>query len=268
MADAQSLVPIEQKEVAFYEDQLIAVRLANGDIYVPAKPICELLGVDWGGQYRRIQRDAVLSDVIRSIDVTSTDRGTRPMVCLPLDFVSGFLFGLNAARVKPELRQRVILYQRECYTVLSEAFREGRLTADPAFDALLQQESESVQAYKMLQAMVRLARQQVLLEARQNQTDVRLDNYEQRLEAVEATLGDANRHVSVEQAMQLSQAVKAVALAMSKRSGRNEFGGVYGELYRRFEVTSYKEIPARRYREAMAFLNEWYQSLTQTELPF
>ena len=52
------------------------------------------------------------------------------MVCLPLDYISGFLFGLNADRVKPELRERVLRYQRECYKVLAEAFQDGRLTTD------------------------------------------------------------------------------------------------------------------------------------------
>ena len=32
-----------------------------------------------------------------------------------------------------------------------------------------------------------------------------------------------------EQASQISQAVKAVAMELSKQSGRNEYGGVYGE---------------------------------------
>lgn len=78
----------------------------------------------------------------------------------------------------------------------------------------------------------------------------------------------SDRFITAAQASRISQAVKAVAIALGKVSGRNEFGGVYGELYRRFEVTSYKEIPARRYQEAMDFLNEWYQSLTQSDLPF
>jgi hypothetical protein len=47
---------------------------------------------------------------------------TSEMVCLPLDYIAGFLFGVNADRVKPELRERVILYQRECYRVLADAF--------------------------------------------------------------------------------------------------------------------------------------------------
>jgi hypothetical protein len=44
--------------------------------------------------------------------------------------------------------------------------------------------------------------------------------------------------VTDDQASQISQAVKAVALALGKQSGRNEFGAVYGELYRKFGITS------------------------------
>jgi len=72
--------------------------------------------------------------------------------------------------------------------------------------------------------------------------------------------------VTPAQASQLSQAVKAVAIALGKKTGRNEFGAIYGELYRRYEITSYKALPARKFEDAMAFLTEWYQSLvTGTE---
>ena len=95
-----------------------------------------------------------------------------------------------------------------------------------------------------------------------------LADHTERLEEVEATLANPDRFITAAQASRISQAVKAVAMALGKKTNRNEFGGVYGELYRKFEVTSYKEIPARRYREAMDFLNEWYQSLANDSLPF
>ena len=69
--------------------------------------------------------------------VTVTPGGRQEMFCLPLDYLSGWLFGMNADRVNPEIRDRLIQYQRECYKVLAEAFSEGRLTADPSFDDLL-----------------------------------------------------------------------------------------------------------------------------------
>ena len=90
----------------------------------------------------------------------------------------------------------------------------------------------------------------------------RIDAVEMRLETIEDVLSQPDRMVTEEQASQVSQAVKAVALALGKASGRNEFGGVYGELYRKFGVASYKMLPARRFQEAMRFLAEWYETVT------
>jgi hypothetical protein len=189
------------------------------------------------------------------------------MLCLPLDYISGFLFGLNPDRTKPELRDRIIRYQRECYKVLNEAFQEGRLTADPSFSELLNADSPAAQAYRMARAVMELARNQVLLESRLESHGYRLDDHERRLEDVEATLGDTGRLVTPDQASQISQAVKAVAIALGKKSGRNEFGGVYGELYRKFGITGYKQLPAAKFQGAMVWLNEWREEL-EGDLPF
>ena len=269
MAESKSLVPVEQKEVMFYEDTIVAVRLTDGNVYVPIRPICDNLGVTLAGQRERINRDPVLAEVITSVSVTLTQQA-REMLCLPLKFIPGWLFGINVNRVKPELRDRIIRYQRECYDVLAEAFVEGRLTADPLFEELLRQDTEAVQAYKMLQAMVKLARNQVLIEARLDTQDTRLNAYEKRLEEVEATLGDPGRFVTPDQAMQISQAVKTIAAELEQRTQRNEYGAIYGQLYREFGITSYKQLPANKFDQAMAWLTDWYRRLTEAgdEPPF
>lgn len=90
------------------------------------RPICDYLGVDWSAQYRRINRDPVLSVELAPCVVVMAPQGQpdqrREMQCLPLDRINGWLFGINAARVKEELRERLIQYQRECYRVLADAF--------------------------------------------------------------------------------------------------------------------------------------------------
>ena len=270
---SKTIVPLEQRQVMFYEDELTAVLVEEENrgrtVYVPVRPICEMLGVAWQAQLSRIKRDPVLSEIIMSVTVTVTDieaESRRPksseMVCLPLKFLPGWLFGITASRVKPDLQQKIILYQKECYDVLAEAFKEGRLTADPAFSELLQTESPAVQAYKMIMAMAEMARQQIILESR-------IDDHERRLEVVEATLSDTGRFINKEQAMHLSQAVKTLALEVGKRSGKNEFQGVYGELYRRFRIPSYRELPAYQFDKAMQFLREWYASrIGDEDVPF
>jgi CRP-like cAMP-binding protein len=119
-----------------------------------------------------------------------------------------------------------------------------------------------VQAYKIAQAIMRMAQQQIILESR-------VDDHEQRIEQLESLAGNVKHHINPSQASQISQAVKAIAMELQKLSRRNEYGGVYGEFYRRFEVTSYKQLPKNRFDEAMIFLNGWYAQITgNDDVPF
>ena len=256
------IVTVEQKTVLFMNDELIAVRAEDGHVYVSISHLADALSLDRQGQTQRIQRQPVLFDGFRRGSI-ETPGGAQIAGMLRVDLVPLWLAGINTGRIKEDdRRQKLERYQREAAKVLWEAFQEGRLTADIEFDELLRQSSsDAVEAYRMLQAMVRIARNQILLESRIEAQSTRLDHHEQRLEEVEAALGDSGRHITPDQASRISQAVKAIAMQLSKRSGRNEYGGVYGELYRRFGINSYKELPAGRYDEAIDWLNEWLQSL-------
>ena len=57
------------------------------------------------------------------------------VVCLQLEMLPGWLFGIEVNRVKPELREKIRIYRRECYRILWEAFQTRALAvvanADP-----------------------------------------------------------------------------------------------------------------------------------------
>ena len=81
------------------------------------RPICDRLGINFDAQRWRINRDAILSDeampvVVTTIDIKPSSRRPRTskMIALPLDMIGGFLFGINASRVKPEMKERLIRY--------------------------------------------------------------------------------------------------------------------------------------------------------------
>ena len=96
-----------------------------------------------------------------------------------------------------------------------------------------------------------------------------LTTMERELERVEAVLGDPGRVVTPDQASQISQAVKAVAIVLGKQTKRNEFGAIYGELYRKEGVTSYKQLPAHRFEKVLLWLSDWYKELTDgADVPF
>ena len=58
-----------------------------------------------------------------------------------------------------------------------------------------------------------------------------------------------------------------MAIALGQRTKRNEFGACYGELYRKYGITSYKMLSANKFDDAMQFLTEWHQSM-EGEAPF
>jgi hypothetical protein len=271
----KTLQVVEQKTVTFYDDEITAVVVdEDGEraVYVPLRPICEYLGLAWSSQLQRVNRDAVLSKSLMSVFVINTDidpTSRRPrsgeMAALPLDRLNGWLFGISANRVKDELRERVIRYQEECYRVLAQAFQSPAARSDAS--------TTLMQVRELGRAIMQMAEEQMEFDRRLTKTEGRIDqaavvvaDLHKRVRIVEQKLSPGWA-VTDDQASQISQAVKAVALAAGKKSGHNEFGAVYGELYRKFGITSYKQLPTRRFDEAMKFLTDWYENLIG-EQPF
>ncbi len=105
--------------IPFHEHSLLT--LSEGStVYVAMRSICESMGLDWNGQYQRILRNEVLAPTMCVTHMVAADGKTREVVTLPLDLLNGWLFGIDASRVKPELKEMVLRYQRECYRVLAD----------------------------------------------------------------------------------------------------------------------------------------------------
>lgn len=74
-----------------------------------------------------------------------------------VDLVLLWLASIRTSAVREEIRPKLERYQEEAAKVLWETFQEGRLTAKPLFDELLQSDSEAAQAYKVAMAVAKLA---------------------------------------------------------------------------------------------------------------
>src|SRR5215207_5558925 len=99
-----AIIPVREQTVDFYGDTLPAAQTADATIWVPIRPICDYLGLSWPGQFERLKRDPVLSEALQSVRVTRTNAGDPEVLCLPLKFLPGWLFGVQVSRVKAELR--------------------------------------------------------------------------------------------------------------------------------------------------------------------
>ncbi len=114
----------EISTIDFYGDKITAVldRQTN-DIYTPVRPICEIFGIASNKQIRKIQNHPVLSDGV-TIMVSPTRGAVKKqnMFCIRHDLVPLWLTTININKVKPELRDRLYLYQKEAAKVLAEYF--------------------------------------------------------------------------------------------------------------------------------------------------
>ena len=114
----------------FHGDPLDVVT-EGGEHYVVLARLCEPLGLDTQPQWRKLE--AAPWAGVAKIAVPSSG-GIQETCCLSIRSVAGWLFTINAGKVKPHLRERLALYQRECAEVLADHFL-GRRGAAPVLGA-------------------------------------------------------------------------------------------------------------------------------------
>lgn len=111
--------------VNFRGDELYGFENDDG-IYVALKPIVESMGLDWSAQLQRLKRDQILAEGMVMMHIPFGRGGAQEAVCLKMELVNGWLFTIDSSRIKDEtVREKVILYQRECYGVLFKHFYKG-----------------------------------------------------------------------------------------------------------------------------------------------
>lgn len=112
------------KTIDFNGQSLITIE-KDGIHYAAVKPICENIGLDWYSQRKRIERDDVLNSTKVIMTLVAEDGRNREMVCLPIEFLNGWLFGVDANRVNPEIKAPLIQYKMQCYKVLHDYWHTG-----------------------------------------------------------------------------------------------------------------------------------------------
>jgi hypothetical protein len=189
------------------------------------------------------------------------------MVCLPLKFIPGWLFGIQAGRVRAELRDKILRYQRECFDVLWRAFKADILPVEPPSTTL----SGAALALEIGEAITNLARQQLELEGRVTtiadytrgfikETRAHQAQTDERLNALELRLYPPPRITEV-QAAELALAVNNGGQRLAAQGEKSGYARVYSELYRRYRISSYKNLPRGKYDEVLAWLHAWHEEL-------
>ena len=116
---------ISTQTISFNNQSLVTFE-QDGVHYTAMKPICENIGLSWHAQFERMNRDEILSQCILIIRMVAEDGKNREMVCLPIEYLNGCLFGIDVNRCKPEIRETLIKYKKECYQALHDYWFKGK----------------------------------------------------------------------------------------------------------------------------------------------
>ncbi len=125
-------------EVPFYNTTIVAVE-KNGQRFVAMKPLVEAMGLDWSKQLRQMKDDHVLSSTMDVTSIVGADGKNYKMVCLPIEYLNGWLFKISANRYTGDKRKVIELYQKECYHALYGYWHNGG-AINPRIDNLQAQD--------------------------------------------------------------------------------------------------------------------------------
>ncbi|EDV0937227.1 phage antirepressor Ant [Salmonella enterica subsp. enterica] len=118
------LEAVNTSYVSFNGQQIITA-MAAGVAYVAMKPIVENLGMSWSTQQTKLMKQISKFNCVH-MNMVAADGKLRKLLCLPLKKLNGWLFSINPEKVRADIRDKLIQYQEECFTVLHDYWTKGK----------------------------------------------------------------------------------------------------------------------------------------------
>jgi hypothetical protein len=287
-----TISPIEQKSIEFYGETLIALRDTQGTIWLPVRRLCEAIGVTIQGQLSKINDDPVMREQIAPFPVTLPDGRTYEMECLSLRFVRAWLFSVNANRVRPQVRDKLIQYQREVIEIIDRHFsRPGPTGMDERIMEAMR--DNALQQAKLWEVMIEEQRRLRAAEELLQEMDDRLGDHDRQLDDHAHALNEL-RSLQSQQSLLLTRFNDAIRLLPAPSDvitpaqksvikelvddvvaaaqekgirlghGRNDYPAVWAALKLRFEVAKYDELTVAQFDACVTWLKQWKTRLVTT----
>ncbi|WP_336369021.1 phage antirepressor N-terminal domain-containing protein, partial [Avibacterium paragallinarum] len=115
---------ISTQLITFYGSELITLKVENV-IYTAVRPIVEALGLSWSTQKRKLDNSISKFNCVH-MNTVAEDGKIREMLCMPIRKLNGWLFSINPEKVRPDLKEKVICYQEECFEALYNYWNKGK----------------------------------------------------------------------------------------------------------------------------------------------
>lgn len=107
----------KHKKFLEFKGETIVFLSVDGVYWIPIKPICGLLKVNYNRTYKNTKSDPVVGPELSLQQICVTKNGKsqfRNMLCIPEKYVYGWIISLRSA--SPEL----IAYKRTCYELIRQ----------------------------------------------------------------------------------------------------------------------------------------------------
>lgn len=117
-------------KINFHGDVLDAIQDDGGTVWAGLRRLCENLGLDAEGQRKKLRAKAWACTEEKSVQLPG-DTQARSIAMLDLDSIPGWLFSIDARKVRPASREKLVRYQRECARVLRDHFYGAPAAAPP-----------------------------------------------------------------------------------------------------------------------------------------
>jgi hypothetical protein len=278
-ADAAQL-PREQLPITLFDGVVLAVRAADGHIYLTVRDLCTVLELIPSSQLRAIRADDRLHLVAFRLRIGNQ---VRTQECLLLDDVPLWLVKVRPPRGRPQAAERLRYVQEYLIASVRSAF--AALTGLPDGPSQRIEDLHDLDAIDpALQALRELADRQAEIEQSQDRAreawrdlaaqirELRgvlplVEELRTRLQTVEQQL---QQRLSPEQRNALYRLVQAYGEARAAQQGLRHAGSEIQKCWRefnaRFGIATYTDLPTARFDEAVQFIKAQYLALTGHDL--
>jgi hypothetical protein len=273
-------LPREQLPITLFDGVVLAVRSADGHIYLVVRDLCTVLELIPSSQLRAIRADDRLHLATFRLRIGNQ---VRSQECLLLDDVPLWLVKVRPPRGNAQATERLRYVQEYLIASVRTAF--ATLTGLPDAPSNQVEDLQELDAIDpALQALRELAERQAQIEQSQDRareawrdlaTQIRelrgvlplVDELRTRLQEVEQHL---RQRLSPEQRNTIYRLVQAWGEARAEQQGVTQAGSEIQKSWRefnaRFGVATYTDLPAARFDEAVQFVKAQYQALTGRNL--
>lgn len=273
--DDQELDTIEQVEVPFLNEMILALLGSDNEIYVPVIPFSQRLGI--GNPYNqiaRVKRDEALLSGLRDM-VIGTAGGPQKTKCLRLDTFALWLATISENMCRAEIRPILKHYKLEAANAIVEHFKlkasalRARLLVPKLQLAITERppmpapgsSPDEWRAWHLAMADVYLAlkEQGAMLgnhEHRLNKLDAEVEALSENMVGVKevlAMMGEVPApRIGIHQANQIQALVSKIHEATHIHQAT-----IFAAFKKHWRLPRYDELPLEQFDEAYAWLRQW-----------